>query len=183
MLLFLGCFRPGFGVVQHLHLPHTHFSLVRDRAVTEWTVRNEGNKDQPPLLEMFAYMNPQAGWKAKITSFENCDGSTQRGWGRSGQAYLRRAKRAPLCRESEHKFGFFHSTPACCPLSSGPEPVLGLCSPFLCSHSSLLGSPTPGRTHRVTMELLFPGVSQVGPARRAVPGSPKEAVYIAGMVI
>lgn len=130
MLLFLGCIRPGFGAVQHLHSPCTHFSPVRDRAVTGWTVRNQGTKDQPPLLEMFAYMNPQAGWKTKITSSKNWDGSSQRGWGRSGQACLARAKWAPLPRESEHKRGLPHSTPSCCPLSPGPRSCAWALLPF-----------------------------------------------------
>lgn len=181
MLLFLSCFMPGFGAVQHLHPPHTHFSPVRDRAVTGWTVRNQGNKDQPPLLEMFAYMNPQAGWKAKITSSENWDGSSQQGWGRSGQACLGRAKRAPLPRESEHKQGLPQSTPSCCPLPPGLEPVLGVCFPFPWPCPYLSQSPTPGVTHRATM--VLPGVPLARPARRAVPGGPRQAVYIAGTVI
>lgn len=178
MLLFPGCFRPGFGAVQHLHAPHTHFSPVKDRTATGWTVRNQGNKDQPPLLEMFAYTNPQAGWKAKITSFENWDG-----WGRSGQAYLGRAKWTPLPRENQHNQGLHHSTPSCYPLSPGPQPALGLCFPFPWSHPSVSESTTPGVIHRVMMELLLSGVPLARPALRAVPGSPREAVYIAGTVI
>lgn len=183
MLPLLGCFGPGFGAVHHLHPPHTHFSPVKERTVTGWTVRNQGNKDQPPLLEMFAYTNPQAGWKAKITSSENWDGSSQRGWGRSGQACLGRAKWAPLPGESEHRQGLPRSTPSCCPLSPGREPALGLCSPFPWAHPSLLESATPGVTHRVMMERLLPGVPLPRPAGRAVPGGPREAVYITGTVI
>lgn len=104
-------------------------------------------------------------------------------WGRSGQACLMRAQRASLAQEertltepsSQHTF--------CCPLSPGPEPALGLCYPSLQSHPSLSESTTPGMTHRVMMELLLHRVPLARPARRAVPGGPREAVYIVGTVI
>lgn len=175
MLLFLGCIRPGFGAVQHLHSPRTHFSPVRDRAVTGWTVRNQGTKDQPPLLEMFAYMNPQAGWKTKITSSKNWDGSSQRGWGRSGQACLARAKWAPLPRESEHKRGLPHSTPSCCPLSPG----LRSCAWALLPFSPVSPIPFGVNHHRHDPQghggwsCFFPGFPWPGPPGalcQAVPG-------------
>lgn len=175
MLLFLGCIRPGFGAVQHLHSPRTHFSPVRDRAVTGWTVRNQGTKDQPPLLEMFAYMNPQAGWKTKITSSKNWDGSSQRGWGRSGQACLTRAKWAPLPRESEHKRGLPHSTPSCCPLSPG----LRSCAWALLPFSPVSPIPFGVNHHRHDPQghggwsCFFPGFPWPGPPGalcQAVPG-------------
>lgn len=89
---FWGHFRASGGTGQHLHPPHTQISRVKDGAVPGWTARNQGNEAQAPLLEMFAYVSPQAGRKAKITSSEN-----RRGWGGSGQGCLGRAERAPSC--------------------------------------------------------------------------------------
>lgn len=174
MLLFLGCFRPGFRAVQHLLPPHTHFSPVRTLAVTGWRVRNQGNKDQPLLLEMFAYMNPQAGWKAKITSSKNWDGSSQRGSGRSGQACLTRAKWAPLPRASKPKQGHPHThlSAALCPLARSLR--LGSHPPSPRSPSSVLESTTPGMTHRVMMEPFLLEVLLARPARRQCQAVPRK---------
>lgn len=127
---------------------------------------------------MFAYMNPQPGWEAKITSSEYWDSSSQRGWGKSG---LGRAKRAPQpSRESKHKQGLSH--PLLLPFVPDLEPALRLCSPFPWSHPSLSEPSAPGMTHGVVMKLLLPGVALARPAGR-VPGSPRDAVYIVSTVI
>lgn len=57
------------------------------------------------------------------------------------------------------------------------------CSPFPWSGPSLLEPSAPGMTHGIVTELLLPGVALAGPAERAVPGGPRDAVYISSTVI
>lgn len=104
------------------------------------------------------------------------------GWGRSGQACLVRAQWASLAQKEQVQTGPSSQHTFCYPLSPVPEPVLGLCHPSPFSPIAF-GGNHPSRDPQGDDGAASCGVPLPRPARRAVPGGPREAVYIVGTVI
>lgn len=138
MLLFLGCFRPGFRAVQHLHPPHTLFFPVRDRAVTGWTVRNQGNKRSATTFGNVCLYEPTGWLEGKNNILQKLGQLIPAGLGEVRSSLSREGKRGTLSagRASPNRaFLTAHLPAALCPparsLRFGFAPLFpGLAHPF-----------------------------------------------------